>query len=94
MTGGMFEKIIAKLIGGIAETVFDLTTSETFGVGFKQYDELIFGNTDLEIAPFTKDMWNLMIEWYWRIARNNRRTYFNFNSNIIMENDNCRYKSR
>ena len=30
--GGLFEKIIAKMIGGIAETVFDLTTNETFGV--------------------------------------------------------------
>ena len=27
-----FEKIIAKKIGGVAETVFDITTNETFGV--------------------------------------------------------------
>ena len=40
--GGIFEKIIAKMIGGIAETVFDLTTKEELGVGFKNYDELIF----------------------------------------------------
>lgn len=32
--GGLFEKIIAKMIGGIAETVFDLTTNEKFGVRF------------------------------------------------------------
>ena len=30
--GGLFEKIIAKMIGGIAETVFDLTTKEEFGM--------------------------------------------------------------
>ena len=30
--GGLFEKIIAKMIGGVAETVFDITTNETFGV--------------------------------------------------------------
>ena len=39
--GGIFEKIIAKLIGGIAETVLNLTTSKEFGMGFKNYDELI-----------------------------------------------------
>lgn len=32
--GGLFEKIIAKMIGGLAQTVFDVTTSETFGVRF------------------------------------------------------------
>ena len=28
--GGLFEKIIAKMIGGLAETVFDLTTKDEF----------------------------------------------------------------
>ncbi len=60
----MFEKIIAKMIGGIAEGIFNLTTTEEFGVGFKQYDELIFGNTDLEIAPFTNEQWNKIMKWY------------------------------
>lgn len=64
MNGGLFEKIIAKMIGGIAEGIFDLTTNDTFGVGFKQYDELIFGNTDLDIAPFTNEQWNKMMQWY------------------------------
>lgn len=32
--GGLFEKIIAKMIGGVAETVFDITTNESFGVRF------------------------------------------------------------
>ncbi len=30
--GGLFEKIIARIIGGVAETVFDVTTNEKFGV--------------------------------------------------------------
>lgn len=62
--GGLFEKIIAKMIGGIAEGVFDLTTNDEFGVGFKQYDELIFGNTQNDIAPFTEEQWNKTMQWY------------------------------
>lgn len=64
MNGGLFEKIIAKMIGGIAEGVFDLTMGDTFGVGFKQYDELIFGNTDLDLAPFNDEQWNKTMQWY------------------------------
>ncbi|MBP3254982.1 MAG: hypothetical protein J6M60_00610 [Clostridia bacterium] len=66
--GGLFEKIIAKMIGGIAETVFDLTTNESFGVGFKNYDELIFGNSQTDISPFTNEQWKLIMNWYWIIA--------------------------
>lgn len=66
--GGLFEKIIAKMIGGIAETVFDLTTNESFGVGFKNYDELIFGNNQADISPFTNEQWQLIMNWYWIIA--------------------------
>ena len=36
--------------------------------GFKDYDELIFGNNQTELAPFTKDNWNLINKWYWTIA--------------------------
>ena len=64
MNGGLFEKIIAKMIGGIAEGVFDLTTNENFRVGFKQYDELIFGNTDNDLAPFSTEQWNKITKWY------------------------------
>lgn len=64
MKDGLFEKIIAKMIGGIAEGVFDLTTNDTFGVGFKEYDELIFGNTENEISPFTEAQWNKTMQWY------------------------------
>ena len=64
MNGGLFEKIIAKMIGGIAEGVFELTTNDTFGVGVKQYDELIFGKTDNDLAPFTEEQWNKVMQWY------------------------------
>ena len=62
--GGLFEKIIAKMLGGIAEGVFSLTTNEELGVGFKEYDELIFGNTDNDIAPFTDEQWSKVMDWY------------------------------
>ena len=62
--GGIFEKIIAKIIGGIAETVFDLTTNEKLGVGFKNYDELVFAQDSTDLSPFTEEQWNLMMSWY------------------------------
>lgn len=63
--GSMFEKIIAGMIGGIAQTIFDFATSDSIGVGFKDYDELIF-NTNLEesLAPFTDEIWNKIMQWY------------------------------
>lgn len=64
MKDGLFEKIIAKMIGGIAEGVFDLTTNDIFGVGFKEYDELIFGNTENYLSPFSEMQWNKTMEWY------------------------------
>jgi hypothetical protein len=36
--------------------------------GFKNYDELIFGNNQTDLSPFTQEEWNLIITWYWRIA--------------------------
>ena len=62
--GGLFEKIIAKLIGGIAATIFDLTTNEDFGMGFKNYDELIFAKDATVISPFTDEQWDSMMDWY------------------------------
>lgn len=62
--GGLFEKIIAKMIGGIAEGIFDLTTNDSFAVGFKQYDELIFGKTNNDLAPFTVEQWDKIMQWY------------------------------
>ena len=46
--GGLFEKIIAKMIGGIAEGVFSLTTNED----------------DNDIAPFTDEQWTKIMGWY------------------------------
>ena len=62
--GGIFEKIIAKMIGGLAQTVFDLTTSKELNVGFKNYDELIFAKDSNFLSPFTDEQWNMMIQWY------------------------------
>ena len=36
--------------------------------GFKNYDELIFGNNQTDLSPFSIIEWNLMINWYWAIA--------------------------
>ena len=42
----------------------DLTTINQLGVGFKNYDELIFAQNSTEIAPFTEEQWNSMMNWY------------------------------
>lgn len=62
--GGIFEKIIAKMIGGIAETILDLTTNKQFGIGFLSYDELIFAKDSTDISPFTDEQWENMMKWY------------------------------
>lgn len=49
---------------GIAETIFSLTTSEELGMGFKEYDELIFAKDTSDISPFTDTQWNTMMKWY------------------------------
>lgn len=36
--------------------------------GFENYDELIFGNNQTDISPFTQEQWNLINKWYWTIA--------------------------
>lgn len=48
----------------MAETVFDLTTKKELGVGFKNYDELIFAKDSTDISPFTVEQWNSMMNWY------------------------------
>ncbi len=64
--GSMFEKIIAGMLGGIAQAIFDLCTSDTMGIGFKDYDELIFNKgVDVNsIAPFTQELWTKTMTWY------------------------------
>lgn len=36
--------------------------------GFKNYDELIFGDNQTDLAPFTQNQLNLINTWYWTIA--------------------------
>ena len=64
--GSLFEKIIAECIGGIAQTVFDFTTSEDKNVGFKDYDALIFNNNadNDSLSPFTNELWTRTMQWY------------------------------
>ncbi len=64
--GSLFEKIIAETIGGIAQTVYNFATSDSLGVGFKNYDKLIF-NSNAEndsLSPFTIETWNKVLDWY------------------------------
>lgn len=64
--GSLFEKIIAECIGGIAQTIFDFSTSDEMGVGFKNYDELIFNsnNENDSLSPFTTELWDKTMQWY------------------------------
>lgn len=66
--GGFFEEIIAKMLAGIADTVFDVTTSADFGVGFKDYDQLIFGVGQDNLDPFTTTQWKNIKSWYLKIT--------------------------
>ena len=64
--GSLFEKIIAQCIGGIAQTILDFATSDEIGMGFKNYDELIFNDNKENdfISPFTEELWNKTMNWY------------------------------
>lgn len=64
--GSLFEKIIAECIGGIAQTVFDFTSGEDAGIGFKDYDSLIFNDNeeDDSLSPFSQDLWDKTMDWY------------------------------
>ncbi len=64
--GSLFEKIIAEAIGGVAETILDFATSKEAGIGFKEYDELIFNNNkeNDSLSPFTEELWTKTMEWY------------------------------
>ena len=64
--GGLFETTIGNALGGIAQAVFSITTSDTIKLGFKNYDELIFNKntyTD-DISPFDSNTWNKVMKWY------------------------------
>jgi len=77
--GGLFESTIGKALGGIAQAVFNVTTSDELNLGFKDYDELIFNkksfiiNVDLgfnsqenksDLSPFDERTWDKMMNWY------------------------------
>lgn len=64
--GTLFEKIIAECIGGIAQTIFDFTTTKETNIGFKDYDTLIFNNrVNIDsLSPFTSDLWIKTMNWY------------------------------
>ncbi len=52
-------------MAGIAQTVLDFTTGKDLNVGFKNYDTLIFNNTeDDSLAPFTSELWSKTMNWY------------------------------
>ena len=64
--GSLFEKIIAECIGGIAQTILNFVTLDTLGVGFKDYDTLIFNDNaqNDSLSPFTQELWNKTMAWY------------------------------
>lgn len=55
-----------SVFGGIAQTVLDFSTSDTVGVGFENYDKLIFNTSSKNewISPFSKTTWNETMNWY------------------------------
>lgn len=62
--GGLFESTIALAIGGIAKAVFNIATSDTINLGFKNYDNLIFNRDTDILSPFDSNTWNKVMEWY------------------------------
>lgn len=61
---GLFESTIASVIGGIAKAVFNIATSDTVHLGFKNYDELVFNKNMDSMAPFDNETWNKTMTWY------------------------------
>ena len=61
--GSLFDKTIAKTIGGLAQAVYNIATNKELNIGFKTYEEMIFkgGNG---IAPFSVQQWILIMGWY------------------------------
>lgn len=68
--GGLFETTIGNALGGIAEAVFSIATSDVVNLGFKNYDELIFnktvytGSATEDISPFDSNTWSKVMKWY------------------------------
>lgn len=61
--GSLFDKTIAKTIGGLAQAVYNIATDEELNIGFKTYEQMLFrGGHD--IAPFSMPQWYLIMRWY------------------------------
>ena len=60
------KKLLQNVYGGIAQTVLNFVTADNIGVGFKNYDTLIFNNNvqNDSLSPFTQDLWDKTMEWY------------------------------
>ena len=60
------KKLSQSAYGGIAQTIFDFATSDEMGVGFKDYDSLIFNDNKANdsLSPFTTELWNKTMNWY------------------------------
>ena len=60
------KKLLQNVYGGIAQTVLNFVTSDNIGVGFKNYDTLIFNNNanNDSLSPFTQDLWDKTMGWY------------------------------
>ncbi|MGN1271066.1 MAG: pilin [Clostridia bacterium] len=61
--GSLFDKTIAKTIGGIAQAVYNIATNEELDIGFKTYEEMLFKGGDVT-SPFSDLQWNLIMQWY------------------------------
>ena len=61
--GSLFDKTIAKTIGGIAQAVYNIATDEELDIGFKTYEEMLFRGGH-GTSPFSSLQWNLIMRWY------------------------------
>ena len=61
--GSLFDKTIAKTIGGIAQAVYNLITDEKSDIGFKSYEDMIFKGGS-GTAPFSWIRWKVIMAWY------------------------------
>ena len=61
--GSLFDKTIAKTIGGLAQSVYNIATDEEVDIGFKTYEDMIFKGGS-GTSPFSSFQWNLIMAWY------------------------------
>ncbi len=58
--GSLFDKTIAKTIGGIAQAVYDIATDDNLDIGFRTYEDMVFKGQ----SPFSNEEWKLAMAWY------------------------------